>query len=80
MNFVWYGLGRNNEGDSFEESIFCQIFGRKYLLRNLWKEGSFANSNQQYFACVEISFVKLRSLSHKNGILKIKLDKTTLEM
>ncbi len=26
VNFVWYSLGRNDEGDSFEESIFCQIF------------------------------------------------------
>jgi hypothetical protein len=31
VNFVWYGLGRNDEGDSFEESIFCRIFGRKDL-------------------------------------------------
>jgi hypothetical protein len=63
VNFVWYGLGRNDEGDSFEESIFRQIFGRKYLSPNLWKEGSFANSNQQYFACVEISFIVEIALS-----------------
>jgi hypothetical protein len=57
VNFVWYGLDRNDEGNSFEESIFCQIFGRKYLSPNLWKEGSFANLNQQCFACMEISFI-----------------------
>ncbi len=41
VNFVWYGLGRNDEGDSLAEkylsanlwgeSIFWRIFGRKYL-------------------------------------------------
>ena len=32
VNFVWYSLGRNDEGDSFEESNFRRIFGRKDLL------------------------------------------------
>ncbi len=35
LNFVWYGLGRNNEGDSLAE---------KYLSANLWEKVSFGES------------------------------------
>jgi hypothetical protein len=47
---------KNDEGDSLAEKYLSNLL-KKVSFANLWKEGSFANSNQRYFACMEISFI-----------------------
>ncbi len=43
LNFVWYGLGRNDEGDSFAE---------KNLSANLWEKVSFGKSLEGSIFCL----------------------------
>ncbi len=50
---------KNDEGDSLAEKyLSANLWEKVSFLPNLWKVGSFANSNQQYFACMEISFIR----------------------
>ncbi len=48
-SWIWYSLGI-----VCIKTMRAILLAEKYLSPNLWKEGSFANSNQQCFACVEI--------------------------
>jgi hypothetical protein len=47
----------SDEGDSLAEKYLSNLLKKVSFLPNLWKEGSFANLNQRYFACMEISFI-----------------------
>ncbi len=51
-SWIWYSLGI-----VCIKTMRAILLAEKYLSPNLWKEGSFANSNQRCFACVEISFI-----------------------
>ena len=52
-SWIWYSLGivcmKTMRAILWQKSIFRQIFGRKYLSPNLWKEGSFAKFESAMF-------------------------------